>query len=105
MDLTWLYISLYALLLLIAGYFLPFNKDKRMARMYAWIIALVTVVVSAVLTSAQSPLTRMVVIVVLQLLSMLLSRRFVLITKEYLILTYGRKKKLLSATRSVSLYR
>ena len=79
MDLTWLYISLYALLLLIAGYFLPFNKEKKMARVYAWVIALVTVVVSAVVTSAQTPLTRMVAIVILQLLSM----KIVVVVESY----------------------
>src|SRR4030095_5599415 len=70
MDLTWFNISGYALLLLVAGYLLPFNKEKREARLYAWVIAVVTVVVSAVFTSAQVPLMRMAIIVSLQLLSM-----------------------------------
>jgi len=70
MDLTWFNISGYALLLLVAGYLLPFNKEKRKARLYAWVIAVVTVVVSAVFTSAQVPLMRMAIIVSLQLLSM-----------------------------------
>jgi hypothetical protein len=70
MDLTWLYISGYSLLLLVTGYFLPFNKQKKMARVYAWVIVIVTVWVSTVVTSDQAPLMRMVVIVFLQLLSM-----------------------------------
>ena len=70
MDLTWFYILGYTLLLLVTGYLLPFSKNKRMARVCAWFIAVVTVLLSAVFTSDQAPLTRMVTIVFLQLLSM-----------------------------------
>src|SRR5688500_12026242 len=70
MDLTWLYISGYSLLLLVAGYLLPFNRQKRMARLYAWVIVIITVLLSTVFTSDQPPLVRMVTIVFLQLLSM-----------------------------------
>jgi hypothetical protein len=70
MDLTWFYISGYALLLLVAGYFLPFLQQKNMARVFAWVIAVVTVLASSMFTSAQAPLVRMVIIVFFQLLSM-----------------------------------
>jgi D-alanyl-lipoteichoic acid acyltransferase DltB (MBOAT superfamily) len=70
MDLTWVYISGYSLLLLVAGYLLPFNRQKRTARLYAWVIVIITVLLSTVFTSDQPPLVRMVTIVFLQLLSM-----------------------------------
>jgi hypothetical protein len=70
MDLTWIYISCYGLLLLVAGYFLPIIKKKGLARGYSWGIAVVTVLVSALFTSDQAPVLRMVVIVFFQLLSM-----------------------------------
>jgi hypothetical protein len=70
MDLTWLYISGYSLLLLGAGYLLPFSRQKKMARLYAWVIVIITVLLSTVFTSDQAPLVRMVTIVFLQLLSM-----------------------------------
>lgn len=70
MDLTWLHIGCYVFFLIVAGYILPFIKKKIWARTLAWTIAIVTVSVSAVVTSGQSSLVSMLVVVVLQLLSM-----------------------------------
>lgn len=70
MDLTWLYISGYSLFLLVAGYLLPFNKNKSTTRVYAWVIAVGTVWTSTLFTSGKAPLIRMVIIVFFQLLSM-----------------------------------
>lgn len=70
MDLNWLYIVLYALFLLVTGYFIPLFRNKKLSRTFAWIIVGVTVVVSSLATSGQPPLVRMLVIVFLQLLSM-----------------------------------
>lgn len=70
MDLSWLYIVMYILFLVTAGYFIPITGSKKLSRFVAWIIAVVTLVVSCLATSGQSPLMRMVVIVFLQLLSM-----------------------------------
>lgn len=70
MDVTWLYIVCYALLLIITGYFLPFLQKKSLARIFAWTIAAITVLVSTSITLNELPLIRMFVIVLLQLLSM-----------------------------------
>lgn len=79
MDLTWLYISCYILFLLVAGYLLPFVEKKRLARTSAWVIAVVTVLVSTFATLDQSPLIRMLIIVFLQLLSM----KIVVVTESF----------------------
>jgi hypothetical protein len=70
MDLTLLYIPGCIVFLLIAGYTLCFLSKKWLARTFAWAIAIAMVWVSTTSTSDQLPLTRMLVIVFLQLLSM-----------------------------------
>lgn len=70
MDLSWLNIVLYVLFLVAAGYFIPLFRNRKLSRTFAWIIALATVIVSSQVTSGQSPLVRMLIIVFLQLLSM-----------------------------------
>jgi hypothetical protein len=79
MGMTWLYILCYALFLLITGYILPFLRQKSLARVFAWTIAAVTVLISTLITLNQSPLIRMLVIVCLQLLSM----KIVVTTETY----------------------
>jgi hypothetical protein len=70
MDLTWIFISGYALFLLVTGYLLPLMADKKIARAFGWIMVVGTVFISSVLTASHGSLTRMVAIVFLQLLSM-----------------------------------
>lgn len=70
MDVTWVLILMYLVLLLIIGYVLPLAKDKRKARVFAWLIALGTVVFSCISSVDEIPLTRMLIIVSLQLVSM-----------------------------------
>jgi hypothetical protein len=70
MDLTWYFLSAYAIFLVISGYVLPELSRKNVSRTIAWIIAILTVIISTVLTTHQPPLIRMLVIVYLQLLSM-----------------------------------
>ena len=70
MDLIWIYILSYALFLVATGYSLPFIKQRSIARTFGWIIAIATVVVSTFVTTNESALVRMLVIVYLQLLSM-----------------------------------
>jgi alginate O-acetyltransferase complex protein AlgI len=68
MDLIFFYLSAFALIT--TGYFLPFLKQKTIARALAWTICIVTVIFSIQITLNDHPLLRMVVIVTLQLLSM-----------------------------------
>lgn len=70
MDLTWIYIVCYALLLLFAGYMFPVIKNKTVARTLAWSTSIATVAVAVLITAHQLPLMRMLIIVFLQLLSM-----------------------------------
>lgn len=70
MDLTLLYLLLWALLLLISGYFMPSVKPLRNARILAWSAVLATVVFSEQITLSESPLYRMGAIVCLLLLAM-----------------------------------
>jgi hypothetical protein len=70
MDLMWLYLLAYTVLLVTSGYLLPFLKTKSHSRTLAWIIAVATVGFSTWVTIHQSPLLRMIVIVYMQLLSM-----------------------------------
>jgi hypothetical protein len=70
MALTTIAILSYVLFLTIAGYLLPYNRDKRVTRGLAWFIAIVTIWVSTAITSDESALIRMLVIVFLQLVSM-----------------------------------
>jgi hypothetical protein len=70
MDLTLTLLFGYSVFLLAVGYTLPFLTDKPLARIVSWTIAIATVVVSAWISWEQTPLTRMIVIVFLQLLSM-----------------------------------
>jgi hypothetical protein len=65
-----IFLSIYILLLITVGYYLPFLKQKLIARTLAWIIACITVWFSSFITTGQPALLRMVVIVFLQLLSM-----------------------------------
>ena len=65
-----IFLSGYILLLITVGYYLPFLKQKFVARTLAWIIACITVWFSSFITTDQPALLRMVVIVFLQLLSM-----------------------------------
>ncbi|MCD9017109.1 membrane bound O-acyl transferase family-domain-containing protein [Parachryseolinea silvisoli] len=65
-----IFLSVYILLLITVGYYLPFLKKKFIARTLAWTIACTTVWFSSFITTDQSALLRMVVIVFLQLLSM-----------------------------------
>ncbi|MBT1711999.1 membrane bound O-acyl transferase family-domain-containing protein [Fulvivirgaceae bacterium PWU5] len=65
-----IFLSVYILLLITVGYYLPFLKEKLIARALAWIIACITVWFSSFITTDQPALLRMVVIVFLQLLSM-----------------------------------
>lgn len=67
---TWVYISGYIFFLLVIGYFLPYINERKLARLCAWIIVVITVLASTIFTSGQSALIRMVIIVFLQLLSM-----------------------------------
>jgi hypothetical protein len=70
MDLMWLYLLAYTVLLVTSGYLLPFLKTRSHSRTFAWVIAVATVGFSTWVTIDQSPLLRMVVIVYMQLLSM-----------------------------------
>jgi hypothetical protein len=76
---NWLYILCYVTFLLVLGYILPLLKKESLTRTLSWAIVAVTVLVSTLITSNQSPLTRMVVIVFLQLLSM----KIVVVTETY----------------------
>jgi alginate O-acetyltransferase complex protein AlgI len=69
---------------LLVGYFLPV-VGKRIARMLSWLLVIVTVIFSVLITSEQSALYRMIAIVSLQLLSMK-----VIVVVE----TYSHKNKL-----------
>src|SRR5262245_13262255 len=80
MDMNWIYISIYTLLILVIGYRLPFSKHKGMARWTAWIIVALTVLVSTLFTGDQHPLVRMVTIVFLQLVSM----KIVVVVETYI---------------------
>jgi hypothetical protein len=66
----WIILFCYLLLLTVGGYLLPYIRQKSFARLVAWLIAIVTVFFSTVITWGESPLMRMFVIVFLQLLSM-----------------------------------
>jgi alginate O-acetyltransferase complex protein AlgI len=70
MDLTWYYLAGYVMSLLVGGYALPFIRQRWIARVCAWFIALATILFSAFITSHQIPLIRMLIIVILQLISM-----------------------------------
>jgi alginate O-acetyltransferase complex protein AlgI len=70
MDLKWNYLAGYVALLIASGYALPFIRQRWIARVCAWVIALATILFSAFITTQQMPLTRMLIIVVLQLISM-----------------------------------
>jgi alginate O-acetyltransferase complex protein AlgI len=70
MDLTFLGLVSWGVFLLLTGYFLPFIKNKSVARLAAWTLILLTVFVSVQITSHQSALYRMIAIVSLQLVSM-----------------------------------
>ena len=70
MDLTFLSLVSWGGFLLLIGYFLPFIKNKSVARLAAWTIILLTVFISVHITSHQSALYRMMAIVSLQLVSM-----------------------------------
>lgn len=70
MDLIWFPISICFITLLVVGYFLPSINDERKARIMAWLIAIITTAFSSVISTSETPLTRMLIIVVLQLISM-----------------------------------
>lgn len=70
MDLSVVYILAYVLMLLVVGYMLPFLNKRKIATMSAWVLAVVTVMVSVLVTWKSSPLLTMVLIVSLQLVSM-----------------------------------
>jgi hypothetical protein len=71
MALNWIAtISISLTMLLIIGYVCPFIRDQRKARLIAWLMAIVIVVFSTLVSSGQAPLMRMLTIVVLQLVSM-----------------------------------
>jgi alginate O-acetyltransferase complex protein AlgI len=70
MDLTFLGLVSWGVFLLLTGYFLPAIKNKSVARLAAWTLILLTVLVSVQITSQQSALYRMIAIVSLQLVSM-----------------------------------
>lgn len=70
MDVMWLYLSSFALLLIGSGYLLSFLKNIALSRILAWLIAITTVIVSVRLTMNETALVRMIVIVYMQLLSM-----------------------------------
>jgi len=59
----------YIVLLIIAGYLLPLLHPRR-AHCIAWILAILSLVASLIVTRHQEPLVRMLVIVIFQLLSM-----------------------------------
>ena len=69
MDVILVYLLLFGLFLLLAGYFLPF-AGNRTGVILAWLFAIVTVFYSVMVTNDKSPLYRMIAIVSLQLLSM-----------------------------------
>lgn len=79
MDVTWVFIVVYLLMLLIIGYVLPLVNEKRKARVFAWLIALGTVVFSCISSADEMPVTRMLIIVSLQLVSM----KIVVIAETY----------------------
>src|SRR5688572_17177013 len=56
--------------LLIAGYFLPSATAKPLSRLLTWLLGVLTILVSSLLTSDQTPVIRMIIIVSLLLLSM-----------------------------------
>jgi hypothetical protein len=70
MDLMRTIILCYALFLIAAGYIIPFMRQRKLARISAWVIAVVTLFISALGTSDESPLSRMFIIAFLLLLSM-----------------------------------
>jgi hypothetical protein len=78
MDVTLVYLLLFALFLLLVGYFLPFIS-KRLGIILSWSIAIITVFYSVVITSSETSLYRMVAIVSLQLLSM----KVIVVTQTY----------------------
>lgn len=85
MDLIFVFIFSYLLVLLVMGYLLPLSRERRKARVLAWLLAIGTVFFSTVISSGQAPLMRMLIIVVLLLASMK-----ILVTVE----TYSRKNGL-----------
>ena len=76
---NWLFILCYVGFLVIAGYALPFVGQVKAARIWSWLIALATVVVSLLITSDQSPILRMFIIVYLQILAM----KIVVVVESY----------------------
>lgn len=58
------------MLLLLAGYGFPFFRQRWIAKVCAWVMALATILFSAIITSQQLSWIRMLIIVILQLLSM-----------------------------------
>jgi hypothetical protein len=79
MDMNWLFIVCYAAFLVVAGYALPFVGRRKVARIWGWLIALLTVVVSVLITSDQSPILRMFIVVYLQILAM----KIVVVVESY----------------------
>jgi hypothetical protein len=70
MALIWAAILIFLLTLIVFGYVCPFIKDQRKARVTAWLAAIGTVLFSSFVSIDQPPLTRMLIVVVLQLVSM-----------------------------------
>jgi alginate O-acetyltransferase complex protein AlgI len=70
MSLFILAIVPWILVLLTVGYFLPFIKNKVAARFLAWLLILLTTILSIVLTYYAPELIRMLVIVSMQLIAM-----------------------------------
>lgn len=85
MDLTVLYVVVYGMCLWLAGYFVPFVRQRWLSRSICWSIVVTTVLFSTLITWSSPSLFRMIVIVTLQLLSMK-----ILVTAE----TYSGKNKL-----------
>lgn len=70
MDLTLVYLVAWSAFLLVAGYGIPFIKQKTGRRICAWGLAAATTVFSILASDTSSPLFRMIAIVSLQLLAM-----------------------------------
>ena len=60
----------WASVLLICGYLFPIIKNKKAARIFGWLLVLISVFVSIQITKNNSPLYRMLIITTLQLFSM-----------------------------------
>lgn len=70
MDMMWAWLTSHLITLLVAGYGLMYLKNKITARYLAWSLAIGTITIASSVTTGETPLLRMVSIVMLLLVAM-----------------------------------